>query len=269
MASIINASSTGSGGIVQTADASGVLQLQSNGTVGITVNTSGYVAFRDATVGTTALTLRAIANTYAGGALALQDAAGTSKTYITSISNTTFFGDNTAVDCAGINQYGIGIGASIPTSGKGIMFPATQSASSNANTLDDYEEGTFTVGVRGAGTAGTYTITSQTCSYTKIGNLVSLTIWVVGFSAASGGTSYMQITGLPFTNNNVSKGSITARFLDYSANTLFVTPAFIGSSAQTTLYLEENKDAASGADFDISGVSTSSNFQLTITYATT
>lgn len=35
MASIINASSSGSGGIVQTADASGVLQLQANGTVAI------------------------------------------------------------------------------------------------------------------------------------------------------------------------------------------------------------------------------------------
>jgi hypothetical protein len=38
MASIINASSTGSGGIVQTADASGVLQLQSNGTVALTTS---------------------------------------------------------------------------------------------------------------------------------------------------------------------------------------------------------------------------------------
>lgn len=37
MASIINASSSGSGGIVQTADASGVLQLQSNGTAAVTV----------------------------------------------------------------------------------------------------------------------------------------------------------------------------------------------------------------------------------------
>jgi len=39
MASIINASSTGAGGIIQTADASGVLQLQSNGTTAL--STSG------------------------------------------------------------------------------------------------------------------------------------------------------------------------------------------------------------------------------------
>jgi hypothetical protein len=36
----------------------------------------------------------------------------------------------------------IGVGGATPsTSGSGISFPATQSASSDANTLDDYEEG--------------------------------------------------------------------------------------------------------------------------------
>ena len=43
MASIINAASSGSGGLVSTADSSGVLQLQTNGTTAMTVATSGYV----------------------------------------------------------------------------------------------------------------------------------------------------------------------------------------------------------------------------------
>lgn len=51
MASIINASSSGSGGIVQTADASGVLQLQSNGTAAVTIDTSQRVG-----IGTTSPT---------------------------------------------------------------------------------------------------------------------------------------------------------------------------------------------------------------------
>jgi hypothetical protein len=51
MASIINASSTGSGGIVQTADASGVLQLQSNGTVALTVATTQYIGIGTTTPG--------------------------------------------------------------------------------------------------------------------------------------------------------------------------------------------------------------------------
>jgi hypothetical protein len=43
MASIINASTAGAGGVITTADASGVLQLQSGGTTGISINTAGYV----------------------------------------------------------------------------------------------------------------------------------------------------------------------------------------------------------------------------------
>ena len=43
MASIINASSTGSGGLISTGDASGVLQLQNNGSATLTMDTSGNV----------------------------------------------------------------------------------------------------------------------------------------------------------------------------------------------------------------------------------
>jgi hypothetical protein len=54
--------------------------------------------------------------------------------------------------------------------GIGITFPATQSASSNANTLDDYEEGTFSPTI--SGWSGTYT--TQKGFYTKVGRLVTL-----------------------------------------------------------------------------------------------
>lgn len=43
MASIINASTTSTSGLVQTADASGVLQLQSNGVTGLTVGPGGLL----------------------------------------------------------------------------------------------------------------------------------------------------------------------------------------------------------------------------------
>lgn len=51
MPSIINASSSGSGGIVQTADASGVLQLQSNGTAFLS-SSGGNTGFGTATIAT-------------------------------------------------------------------------------------------------------------------------------------------------------------------------------------------------------------------------
>ena len=96
-------------------------------------------------------------------------------------------------------------GGSTSATGTGITFPATQSASSDANTLDDYEEGTFTPIAYGLSSAGTTTYSSQVGSYTKIGNLVT-----VNFSinvASMTGTGALALGGFPFTaavNNNGS-----------------------------------------------------------------
>ena len=62
----------------------------------------------------------------------------------------------------------MGVGNATPsTSGSGVTFPATQDASTNANTLDDYEEGTSTPTVSAA--SGTITSATATLTYTKIG----------------------------------------------------------------------------------------------------
>jgi hypothetical protein len=82
----------------------------------------------------------------------------------------------------------------------GITFPATQSASSNANTLDDYEEGSWTPTVIGTTVAGTATYTTQTGVYTKIGQLVSVA-FRVDYSGGTG-SGNLRISGLPFTASN-------------------------------------------------------------------
>jgi hypothetical protein len=82
----------------------------------------------------------------------------------------------------------------------GITFPATAVASANANTLDDYEEGTFTPTIIGTTTAGTgtYSANSQIGRYTKIGNRVYFNIYLVW--TAHTGTGNMSVAGLPFTS---------------------------------------------------------------------
>lgn len=84
----------------------------------------------------------------------------------------------------------------------GVNFPATQVASANANTLDDYEEGTWTPTIIGSTTAGTGTYTSQVGRYTKIGNIVTVQIYL--YWTAHTGTGGMQISGLPFNLANIS-----------------------------------------------------------------
>jgi hypothetical protein len=87
--------------------------------------------------------------------------------------------------------------------GNSFTFPATQVSSANANTLDDYEEGTFNPVV----TASSGTITSYTAvgTYTKIGNLVSFHFSVTITNKGTG-TAGLKVT-LPFTCVSTSIGS--------------------------------------------------------------
>lgn len=76
-----------------------------------------------------------------------------------------------------------------------LRFPAAQNASSEANTLDDYEEGSTTP-TPTAG-SGTFTSVSAALNYTKIGRLVtfSATITITTNGTAAGSI----ILPLPFT----------------------------------------------------------------------
>ena len=80
MASTINASNSGSGGIVQTADASGVLQLQSAGTTAVTIDTSQNVGIGTTTPLYTAANRQTTTiNGGAGGAMLSFGISGTGK----------------------------------------------------------------------------------------------------------------------------------------------------------------------------------------------
>jgi hypothetical protein len=129
----------------------------------------------------------------------------------------------------------IGVGGATPsTSGSGISFPATASASSDVNTLDDYEEGTWTP-TAGSNTAN---LNIQNATYTKIGRVVTLNTWIkVDINAAA-----FEIAGLPFnisgrtaislTNitNNQALGNqvVTATVFGYGATTGLQRDVFIG-----------------------------------------
>ena len=93
----------------------------------------------------------------------------------------------------------IAVGGATPSSGAGITFPATQSASSDANTLDDYEEGYWFPVLTPA--SGTITVASGNTkgAYTKIGRLVTVTGDVAYTSSAASGA--ITLSGLPFSIN--------------------------------------------------------------------
>lgn len=85
----------------------------------------------------------------------------------------------------------------LTVTGGQVAFPATQSASAGANTLDDYEEGTWTPTVASAG-GGTPTYSAQAGSYVKVGQLVFCTFDVTLATKGTLGAGQAQIAGLPF-----------------------------------------------------------------------
>ena len=113
----------------------------------------------------------------------------------------------------------IGVGGATPAaSGAGITFPADQTiigASSDANTLDDYEEGTWTPTLARLFGPSAYTFTNQTGNYTKIGRIVQVQFQMTISGITTQGTRFLRITGLPFTSqagtNNYGGGSVTAQ----------------------------------------------------------
>ena len=115
---------------------------------------------------------------------------------------------STGTVLARINSYGIGLGANTPSSGTGITFPATQSASSDANTLDDYEEGTWTP--QAGSDLGAFTQTGTfTGKYVKIGSRVWAT-FDCSLSSRTTTGSVAQLWGLPFAvanNGDLSGGT--------------------------------------------------------------
>jgi hypothetical protein len=175
----------------------GALALQTNGTTtAVNIDTSSNVQVGDTTtIGT-------------GGRFQVKSSTDTSIFKCT--SSTTFAAivsnvENTAARLMAF-QYGSGgsptsvgtvvtNGTSIQlTNVSGITFPATQSASANANTLDDYEEGTWPP-VLTFGTTN-QTITVLLATYTKIGRSVTINMQIQW--AAKSGSGRVFITGLPF-----------------------------------------------------------------------
>ena len=152
-------------------------------------------------------------------------------------------------------------------SGHGISFAATSDASGmSSELLDDYEEGTFTMGMADAsGNALTMNGTYAVMHYTKIGNMVHINGLPVVTSIASAGSD-VRITGLPFTakshTTNYSTLSVGyANSMNYTDDTNFaayvqqggtIAPMRIFKLTTGTAHLEAS-EITDDAEFVISG----------------
>jgi len=102
---------------------------------------------------------------------------------------------------------GAAVGGATPGAG-GIAFPATQVSVADANTLDDYEEGTFSPTANSFTVVGTPTLTGN---YTKVGNLVQVWIYHFATTSVAAVAQTSNYSNLPYT---VARNSIDTVMLD-------------------------------------------------------
>jgi hypothetical protein len=116
----------------------------------------------------------------------------------------------------------------------GLTFNGDTAA---ANALDDYEEGTWTMGVAFGGASVGVTYANTTGTYTKIGRQVTVNGFVRLTNKGSS-TGSAKITGLPFTVGN-STGNLAGAALRF--DTITFANQFMGHAEDntTTIALEE------------------------------
>jgi len=170
------------------------------------------------------------------------------------------------------NGYSLALQGAYSYSGAGITFPFTQSASSNANTLDDYEEGTWSPVFAGDSTAGTYSYSIAAATYTKIGNQVTVWCSLVDITATSAGSGNMLVKGLPFSIANINAnaraptGALHIRQLG-TAVTGAKGTYVLGGQNTTTVYILYF-DGTNDAQFNTSQISSgASDIGFTLTYS--
>lgn len=102
-----------------------------------------------------------------------------------------------------------------------------------ANLLDDYEEGTWTVTLYDAASAGNASATTVTGYYTKTGDMVECTFYDLNNISTAGmtGGNTLYFT-LPFTPSRSATGSMIADSLTYSGSQ--VSPNITASAARGT-----------------------------------
>lgn len=137
-----------------------------------------------------------------------------------------------------------------------IKFPASQNASSDANTLDDYEEGTWTPALKfgGASTGLTYGI--QSGFYTKIGRVVywefriqltnkgsstgSATVTGLPYSGVSGSgpcaAAYIALTGAIYSMGGTVSGTSLTIYKNATGSSAGMTDADFGNSSDFIMF---------------------------------
>ena len=157
------------------------------------------------------------------------------------------------------------------TSAKGVNLGVT--SNTDGNTLDDYEEGTFTPAFDFLSSSPSAGATVGQGVYTKIGRLVTLHIRLVNVNS-DGATGDVTVTGLPFTSlpDDGGNGAVTVYIGVCRINSVNVAAEYISAEIIDNVAVAriiENVDNSSIDLINAGNIShASSDFHITLTYPT-
>jgi hypothetical protein len=133
-------------------------------------------------------------------------------------------------------------GGTLEPGGVGITFPSTQVASTDPNTLDDYEEGTWTPVFATSGTQPTVSYITQNGTYIKIGRFVYVTFFMQVNTVSSQGTGNIRIGGMPFAQLDNTANENGAVFYQAQAFGFSSLNTLTGRGISSTQILMSNLD---------------------------
>ena len=150
-----------------------------------------------------------------------------------------------------------------------IAFPAAVNLSAGANTLDDYEEGTWTPTFTASTTnpSVTYDAAVRYGIYVKIGKTIFISGSVSITVLTSAGSGNLQISGLPFTSSSGLSGGFGSLSIGYKTGWTTTTPGTAYVQASAT-YIQLGNESMS-ANINTTNLSATSYIQFAGFYNTT
>jgi hypothetical protein len=151
--------------------------------------------------------------------------------------------------------------------GSGIDFSASAGGGATSSLLDDYEEGTWTMGVSFGGASVGVTYTSNTGQYTKIGRQVTVTGYCV-VSDKGSSTGALTITGLPVAIAGGDSNYVTCSFYLDGGISYVGTPQARGVLGATTIITSEVTEVGAVSGLTNADCTAPFAFMVNMTYFT-
>jgi len=147
-----------------------------------------------------------------------------------------------------------------------VKFPAVANSSSDANTLDEYQEATWTPAWGGSGGQSGQVYTLQEGNYTKQGRTVTCYGRMV-LSTLGTLTTTVYIGGLPYTSLNVTMpGGVTFHFWNAMTSSYVYLTGYVNQAATNAIILGATAAATGLSTLAQADLSATTEVRFTIKY---